>query len=64
MVGLEIKRKTFHTCGGGGGGGGGGGAGASMKAKVSRPLKLAKSKEKGLLFMNFRLGCLRTHGHL
>ena len=61
MVGLEIKRKTFHTSGGGGGGGG---DGASMKAKVSRPLKLAKSKEKGLLFMNFRLGCLRTHGHL
>ena len=57
MVGLEIKRKTFHTSGGGGGG-------ASMRAKVSRPLKLAKSKEKGLLFMNFRLGCLRTHGHL
>ena len=57
MVGLEIKRKTFHTSGGGGGG-------ASMRAKVSRPLKLAKSKEKGLLFMNFRLGCVRTHGHL
>ena len=57
MVGLEIKRKTFDTSGGGGGG-------ASMRAKVSRPLKLAKSKEKGLLFMNFRLGCLRTHGHL
>ena len=57
MVGLEIKRKTFHTSGGGGGG-------ASMRAKVSRQLKLAKSKEKGLLFMNFRLGCLRTHGHL
>ena len=57
MVGLEIKRKTFHASGGGGGG-------ASMRAKVSRPLKLAKSKEKGLLFMNFRLGCLRTHGHL
>ena len=58
MVGLEIKRKTFHTSGGGGGGG------ASMRAKVSRPLRLAKSKEKGLLFMNFRLACLRTHGHL
>ena len=57
MLGLENKRKTFHTSGGGGGG-------ASMRAKVSRPLKLAKSKEKGLLFMNFRLGCLRTHGHL
>ena len=57
MVGLEIKRKTFHTSGGGGGG-------ASMRAKVSRPLKLAKSKEKGLLFMNFRLGCVRPHGHL
>ena len=60
MLGLESKRKTFKSSGGGGVGGGGG----FNKAKVSRPLKLAKSKEKGLLFMNFRLGCLRTHGHL
>ena len=61
MLGLESKRKTFQTSGGGGGEGGGG---ASIRAKVSRPLKIAKSREKGLLFMNFRLGCLRTHGHL
>ena len=60
MLGLESKRKTFQTSGGGGGEGGG----ASIRAKVSRPLKIAKSREKGLLFMNFRLGCLRTHGHL
>ena len=60
MLGLESKRKTFQTSGGGGGEGGG----ASIRAKVSRPLKIAKSMEKGLLFMNFRLGCLRTHGHL
>ena len=60
MLGLESKRKTFQTSGGGGREGGG----ASIRAKVSRPLKIAKSREKGLLFMNFRLGCLRTHGHL
>ena len=60
MLGLESKRKTFQTSGGSGGGGGG----ASIRAKVSRPLKIAKSRGKGLLFMNFRLGCLRTHGHL
>ena len=35
-----------------------------LRQSFSRLLKSAKSKENGLLLMNFRLGCVRTHNRL